>query len=455
MRRKPPRLLLAAGLVTALAATVGTATGAAPSGPRYANHPGPALTASAGEPSIGVNWKTGAAFLQAGTQTAKVVFDSAGEPTWSRVTSSTTGITTFDPIAASDNTTGRVFVSQLVLAGSLMAYTDNDGASWSMSQGSGIPAGVDHQTVGAGPYPPEGGAGPLTTYPNAVYYCSQDIGTAMCARSDTGGLTFGAGVPTYTLAQCAGLHGHVRVSPDGTVYLPNKSCGGMQGVAVSTDAGVTWTVRTVPGSRPGKGGDPSLAAAKDGTSYLAYVDATGQAMVSVTSNKGAGWSLPVDIGAKHGVKNAVIPSAIVGDGDRAAVAFLGTKTEGNAQDQYFGMDPSHTRYVGAEYHLYIATTTNRGKSWTTVDATGADPVQRGRVCMGGAGCTGGDRNLLDFMGIQVDRSGRVLVGWADGCVLTCVTSDLVTANTHTDAGTITRQVSGPRLFRKTPAVQGG
>ena len=134
------------------------------------------------------------------------------------------------------------------------------------------------------------------------------------------------------------------------------------------------------------------------------------------------------------------------------MAFLGTKTEGNAQNEFFGMDDAHTRYVGADYHLYIATTLDRGKTWQTVDVTGADPVQRGRVCLRGTACGSKDRNLLDFMGIQVDRDGRVLVGWADGCVLACVTSDLVAANTYTEQGTVTRQTTGPRLFSTPPKV---
>lgn len=124
-----------------------------------------------------------------------------------------------------------------------------------------------------------------------------------------------------------------------------------------------------------------------------------------------------------------LPRAIAGDGDRAAVAFLGTRTAGDAQDQYFGMDPTHTRYTGADYHLYIATT-----------------YDRGRICLAGVVCTGPDRNLLDFMDIQVDRQGRVLVGWPDGCTLACVTSDVVAANSYSARGTVTRQTSGKGLF---------
>ena len=65
---------------------------------------------------------------------------------------------------------------------------------------------------------------------------------------------------------CGGLHGHVRVSPDGTAYVPNENCFDANnvsrpGVAVSTDNGLTWTVRTVPDARSiNPGTDPSVAA---------------------------------------------------------------------------------------------------------------------------------------------------------------------------------------------------
>src|SRR6185295_13093365 len=107
-------------------------------------------------------------------------------------------ITTSDPILSTDSATGRTFSSQLLGRTSLLSYTDDDGASWTPSQGSGISSGVDHQTVGAGPFAP-----PLVgvTYPHAVYYCSQDLATAECAQSLDGGLTFGAAMPMYNLTQ--------------------------------------------------------------------------------------------------------------------------------------------------------------------------------------------------------------------------------------------------------------
>ena len=135
----------------------------------------------------------------------------------SDVSSLNTSLLSLDPILDVDAAHGRTFVSQLTGQDSLFAFSDDAGASWTPGQGGGIPSGVDHQSVGNGPYPAGSTFGPLTSYPNAVYYCSQDLEAAFCARSDTGGLTFNQGVPIYTSA-CGGLHGHVRVAPDGTAY---------------------------------------------------------------------------------------------------------------------------------------------------------------------------------------------------------------------------------------------
>jgi hypothetical protein len=201
-----------------------------------------------------------------------------------------------------------------------MAYTDDDGATWTISQGSGINSGVDHQTVGGGPYARnidgtlKGGAiqrpGPNgQIYPNAIYYASQDVGLAEIARSDDGGFTFGLAIPMWTLVQCDGLHGHIKVAPDGTIYVPNKSCGGKQGVAVSEDNGLSWTIRTVEGSTAGDT-DPSVGIGADGTVYFGYADGDGHARVAVSHNRGATWEHVQDVGASQGVQNSVFPAVI-------------------------------------------------------------------------------------------------------------------------------------------------
>jgi hypothetical protein len=154
--------------------------------PTYQNYGAPESlndAHNAGEPSIGNNVKTDATMYQSFLSTYKVTFDDSvkpAKPTWSDVSANAAngcvvGSTeSLDPILFTDHATGRTFESQLSGVDSLTCYTDDDGKTWLPSQGGGIPSGVDHQSIGGGPFSPNGiGALPSSTYKNAVYYCSQ------------------------------------------------------------------------------------------------------------------------------------------------------------------------------------------------------------------------------------------------------------------------------------------
>ena len=424
--------------------------------PGYANFAAPApLGQGAGEPTLGNNWATGRTMFISGLETLRVSFDDAtGTASWVDRSGLSTSITTFDPILFTDWRTNRTFVSQLLPAKvSLMAFTDDDGETWTPSQGSGIGAGVDHQTIGGGPFKP--GVllrGPLTAYPNAVYYASQDIGLAEIALSRDGGLTFEAAVPMWNLTQCNGLHGHIKVAPDGTVYVPNKNCGGKQAVAVSEDNGLTWAIRPVPGSTGGAT-DPSVGIGSDGTVYFGFINGDGTARVAVSADRGLTWSAPANVGHSHGIQNGVFAAMTAGDGDRATMFFLGTSTPGAngvATDMAFN----------GTWYGYMATTYDRGQSWVTVNATPGNPVQRGVVCTHGTTCPSGTRNLLDFNDLEIDAKGRPVAAFADGCT----TGDCVAGvdrggaagtpdgkidsydNDGSDVATIIRQNAGRTLF---------
>ncbi|HEX8070677.1 MAG TPA: sialidase family protein [Pyrinomonadaceae bacterium] len=409
------------------------ATGPAPT---FQNFVAPAgMGDEAGEPSIGANWRTGRVLYEAELQTLRVTFNDDVTPataTWEDV-SAPSSVTSLDPILFTDRLTGRTIVSQLSGTTSLSSYTDDDGDTWTANEGGGMTSGVDHQTVGGGPF-----AAPLNlrnnnAYPHAVYYCSQQLYTAFCAMSPDGGLTYGPTVPIYT-TECGGIHGHVKVAPDGTVYVPNHNCGDNQGVAVSEDNGVTWKVRKVVDNDPATSvgdsvpsdWDPSVGIASDNTVYFGY-KAGGEAHVAVSHDRGASWVNDTAV-APGLVRNTAFPSVTAGDPDRAAFAFLGTDKPGG--------DPT------AVWYLYIAVTYDGGRSWATVNATPNDPVQRGSICSGGLGCQG-DRNLLDFMDVTIDQDGRVLVGYADGCTGACVNAF---PNSFTKKATIARQSSGTRLL---------
>jgi hypothetical protein len=448
------------GTVTAQTTAPGTFPAAkGVKAPTYRQYEAPqSISTDAGEPSIGNNWKTGKTLFTSNTNEYVVKFGAGASSTWTLVNDDVADPSnkiSLDPIGYTDSVTGRTFVSQLYLACSGAAYSDDDFDTQAIpTQGCGsVVNGFDHQTFGGGPFPEGAIPGP-TVYPHAVYYCSQAPGLvapgATCARSDDGGLTFGPAITMYDGTQCSGIHGHVRVGPKGTVYVPNVKCGGNQGLAVSKDGGLTWNVYHVPDSIEGTS-DPSVSAGKDGTVYFGYGDGTGKPKIAMSTDEGKTWTKSVDVGIPFGIKNTEFSEVIAGDGDRAAFAFLGTPTRGSTQASSFGKSADGSTFVGGEWHMYIATTYDRGKTWTTVDATPKDPVQRG--CIWNSGGSNPCRNLLDFNDITIDKTGHVLVGFADGCVgpaiaagNDCVASRDVSANKLVQHGAIIRQMSGRGLF---------
>jgi PKD repeat protein len=372
-------------------------------------------------------------------------------------TTAALGTSTYNPgpgPAPNFTTPGRTLHGQLTAGDSNTSFTDDDGANHTPSQGGGVPQGPDHETFGAGPYNPNSTPAPPPhpLYPNAVYYCTQNIAAeAECSRSDNGGLTFGPGIPIYNPQQCIGsIHGHVKVARDGTVYVPNYSCtlaGGNQGVAVSTDNGITWTQRNVPGSGSPKSGlvDPSVGIGLNdvgkpngqasNTIYFGYNDSDGTAKIAVSHDRGITWSAPQNVGAPFNIANSTFPVVVAGDDNRAAFGFLGTTTLGNSS--------TDTNFPGV-WHLYIATTYDGGNSWATIDATPNDPVQVGPICNAGTTCST-KRNLLDFNGFDVDSEGRGVLSFADGCP-NCTNSS-TSADSNDDHATVARQSGGPRLFK--------
>ncbi len=435
MSRAVRRVVLgsaALALVVAVAPQAGAGKAGAPT---FRTYHEPGENEGDGEPSIGVNWRTGAAMYQSGLRTLAVTWDAHGNAAWQQRTALTEGTFTLDPILYTDAPAGRTFVSQLAADCSLLSYSDDDGRTWTPTTGCGPGAYIDHQTVGAGPYAGGGLVDSIVEYPNAVYYCAQAFVNASCARSDNGGLSFGPAVPMYPAQSCVGLHGHVRIAPDGAAYVPQMNCDGHQGFAVSEDNGATWAIRTVPSSSANNESDPSVAAGSDDTVYFGYQNGEGnantRATVAVTRDHGRTWSKPVDVSSRMGLKNVQFPEMIAGDGDRAALAFLGTTTAGNDQVDAF---------KGA-WRLYLAFTYDRGETWKTVDATPKELVQKG--CIKLTGCS--HRNLLDFNDIAVDKQGRVYVAWADGCPATCERGAKWDGRWH--SATISRQSSGKGLFR--------
>ena len=410
----------------------------------------------AGEPTLGFNPKTGNVLFMANKNTYRVhAFDltTDDKATWDDVTDPVEGAQSSDPILYRDPTTNRTFVNQLELqGGSLQAYTDDDGKTYTHStMGGSIGIAFDHQTVVAGkpstagtPYPK-----PLI-YPNYVYYCTNDIYAANCSVSVDGGLNFLAANPVYTgeLAggPCAAIFGHVKTDPrDGTVYLPPEGCNGKQMVYVSHDNTFSWTGYTVPDSTDGDAGHPALDVGRqDGALYYAWgsgdgTKGTGRIHVATSVNQGKDWRNQAVLGADLGVVTSRFPVVAAGDRGRAAVTFLGAKVPGDPNLAPDPTSPGVKAYKGV-WDLYVSYTSDYGKTWKTYDVAPHDPVQRGPVCTRGTSCLAG-RNLLDFNDMVIDDKGFVAIALADGSP---------TGEEDYRPGlakaTIVRQVSGPSLY---------
>jgi hypothetical protein len=440
----------------ALLAGVGlTAVAAAPSGAAPAvfgkGTPGFVVSAApanlrnadfAGEPSLGLNWKTGNGLFMSNTSTYKLRFDDRAQPPtvlWSDV-SSPYSLFNIDPILATDPATGTTLAGGDDGSCAVMSRTTDDGESWSY----GLPCTVlvDHPTVALGPFhgaPPSGSSSPV-----AAYFCQQYPSLNQCSHSSDGGATWTPSVPG---TGCYGLFGHLKVAADGTAYAPSRDCsaGGVNGVGgfASRDNGVSWSSWVIPGAAiPARVFDPSVATTTDGDLYEAWVrDQDEHPVVVVSSDRAAHWSKPVD---RAGTVNpplagATFATMVAGSPGRAAVAFLGTRHPVKA-------GTSVLDDVDASWDLYVATTYDGGATWTTTQVT-KDPVQRGGISDGGAGATS-SRNLLDFMDAGVTRDGRVVVAFADGCTATthCL-DDGAKPDTSTDAyATVAYQSTGRGLF---------
>ena len=461
-----------------------------------------ASSMSGGEPSIGFDTARNAAMYGSGTNVKRLTWNDAVSPATMTVANAkpSTAVATLDAITMVDPYANRSFNSQLLAACSSASFSDDAGASWTPIAGCGAGTVLDHQTLGAGPFAAPVPTPPSPAYPDAVYYCAQNGFNESCAVSVDGGVTFGPGTqisntaanvpPTDPFAAeggaCSGLSGHVRVAPDGTAYVPLKGCGGtpttqegtnteFQGgqptLSVSTNMGTTWILHRVPATQvpDGLGGqnlvenpdesDPSVGISRpSGVLYYGWEnghnppDVTGvppvngthtQAMIAVSHDHGTTWSNPVDVSSILGVNNVQFPEVIAGDDDRAAFAFLGTADVGDDQVNAFPKDQP--------WHLYISTTYDGGATWTTVDTTPADFVQRGCVDLQGTTippsgridiCS--QRNMLDFNDITMAAQGRVQVALSDGRDTTCEAS--TTSGSQGSVNRVMRQSGGTSLL---------
>jgi hypothetical protein len=396
----------------------------------------------AGEPSLGVNDRTGAALYMAGTDVYEVGVNKATSPvgvTWDNVTP-LASLVNLDPILATDRVTGVTLGGGDTGPCGVLFRSTDDGGSWDNS----VPCvGVsDHPTVGFGP----AATGLLPALPTGdgrvAYFCQQQD-VDVCSASLDGGTTWGPGVPN---TGCFGLFGHLNASTDGTAYVPSMNCADTNGdLAVggffTRDNGTTWDSYGILGAtEPTRGFDPSITTTPDNRVYESWARADDyHPVVSFSDDHGSSWSPQVDLAGT--VSPPLVASTFQamtsGDDGRVSVAYLGTSVGTS------GLTPFDAGYHGVWY-LYVSTTLDGGRTWSTVQAT-PEPVQRGSISDGGTTSTG-QRNLLDFIDAQTLTDGRVAVAYADGCLGTCNGPNGTEAQSVDQYATIAVQDTGRGLF---------
>jgi hypothetical protein len=195
----------------------------------YTPAPGSGIGLSAGEPSIGANWKSGRFMFQSDVQTLRVGIDrscpSFVKSLWENK-SSPTSQEDSDPILFTDPWTGRTWEDALPLTGRNEGrFPTTTATSGSRARGAAIDSGVDHETIGGGPFAPPL-AGPEQGRVSECRVLAQDIAAALCAASADGGATFGPAVPIYELTDCGGLPATSRSRPTAPLTCPTRTAAG-------------------------------------------------------------------------------------------------------------------------------------------------------------------------------------------------------------------------------------
>ena len=425
---RPSRRSVLLACLATVTATVGLGVGAAPAlaaGAVFGNGtPGFVVSASdvnipltplleappdfAGEPSIGLDWNTGAGLFMAGTAVQKVTFNAAtSKVTWADASPIFGASQNVDPILSTDPISGTTIAGGDTGSCSAMFRSTDDGASWLPTLP--CPGTTDHPTVGWAP-------SALNPGSRVWYYCQQEIMDA-CATSTTDGVAWVPGSADPFL-DCESLHGHIRGSVDGTTYLPSSFCydadgnvkvGGLR----TTDDGASWQPYTIPTApQPSDGFDPAVATTPDNTLYEGWSDESFHPVVAASHDHGTTWDTTFDLAGTVSppLVAGTFPTLVAGDNGRLAYSFLGTSAGGA------GVDPFTSGFHGIWY-LYTSYTYDGGVTWTTIKDT-PTPVQYGEIDAGGT-TTGGQRNLLDFMDSSLTKDGRVVVAFADGCLADC------------------------------------
>lgn len=217
-------------------------------------------------------------------------------------------------------------------------------------------------------------------------------------------------------------------------------------VAVSTDAGQTFVNYKIPG------GDNARNFVKiqhdtAGNLYAVWTDSTNQQTFLAVSpynatTPGKTWKGPYKVSGSP-LNVTIFPDVVAGDPGRISVIYYGTAASAATPDDVKPNTGGWWPYVATSLDATCVLSSSSPCSSPTFhqQRVATKVNQNDNICTSGTACaaTGGNRNLLDYWDISLDRQGHLGFVWGDG-----------TNQTLLPFVKVARQASGPSLYAGKP-----
>lgn len=237
-----------------------------------------------------------------------------------------------------------------------------------------------------------------------------------------------------------------------TSLLSGTSGSGQYGVAVSKDNGGTWTVHTIPKAASVRTFN-KLQIDTDGNLYATWVQSdTNHTYLSVSkadaANPGATWSTPVVVEGGP-LQITIFPDVVAGSPGRVAVSYYGTTASAASPDDVLPGTGGWSPYVAYSDDALCQLAATPCAAPTFHQSVISHTINHDdNICTSGTTCVvlptpthPGNRNLLDYFDISLDKAGHLGFVWSD---------------TRNQTGLpfvkVARQSHGPSLYADQPVA---
>ncbi len=247
---------------------------------------------------------------------------------------------------------------------------------------------------------------------------------------------------SFVLDNSGGVH-------DGAMYVGYLSSGFK--VGVSTDGAKTFAVHAVPGSGHARN-FTVLQIDSKGNLYATWVDDNTQKTMLSTSKADAGanrkspgsqWSEPVVV-SSSALNVTIFSNLAAGDPGRIGIGYYGTSAKAKTPDDVQKGKGGWTPYVATSFNALC----QWDKHPCAAPLFHESPIahhlnQDDNICTAGTAClaTGGNRNLLDYFSLSLDKQGHLAAVWTD-----------TTNGIGMGFVKVARQATGPSLYAGKPAA---